>query len=1480
VAEVPDGLPFPLWFVCGDVLELWAASRASGARGLCVDHLLDGVEITAKFLASAGVGALGLVDGRVRDAVRGLGARPSLDRWLKVLGGLRKGLAASSSVLSQSLATATGAVLELADSDVWNLRQGPWKGEGVRGLRNWRAHAGVLGESQAEEVANRAIPAFLNAMAAVGRALASAHLVRVDGTGRGVEVPSGGGSDGVILDLSIGEQFQGLTGAAPGLYLGLEGEWAQVWPIVRHEPLGVEPGGLDPIDEAARFVHQVFVRVEGDAMQYVPLDRESVCGLGGSAETVAYRQWMSADAGRRGAFWAEVEELAAIRIGRDAELERLIDALDSARRSLSQAAPSASLSLLGAVGQGKSVLAAAVALAERDRAGGQVLVHIFKAGDAGCSLAAFIERALEELPELAHEPAPPWSPQERRRVLAGRLRAHRPAVVCDGVDELERAESGAVSKLRELSGSGGVWLFSGRPEEAVLSALGKARKIFPDGLPNMSPRDLRAMLLTHAAPVVRDAIALRDEPGDDGVLSRDAPASNPYVEALIEKAQGSPLYLALTLESLARKPTPAAVKEEIAIAGVAPGRLPKGIGELYQQLLQDWGTGDIATVKTPLLCYLAHAREPLGAAALAELIFSVPPTDDNQRERRVKLCHKALRIFMALLRGDRDRDGQHGYRPHHDSLREHLSTSQSHTEIWADTQARLAQLATRPTKVHDLQLRRHLYRHGIPYLLRDNRVTHAHQLLTSFDYLYDRLNELQATDIDDLTSTYSQIKAGSNPEFDEWRTFFRQHTHLLHRADRHWGPERILHQLAYEHGIQTSVTAAAEDWSRAHHFPPLHLDRRPIHPIKNLALDATLEGHVSAVVGLLLLPDGRLASYGSDGSVRVWDTDRGAQLQALSGHTDWVNGVVALSDSRLASYSDDGSIRIWDPDTGTQLRVLEGHTAAVTGLVVLVDGRLGSSSYDGSVRIWDPDSGAQFELESHKGTGFGLFALSDGRLLSWSRGGAVRIGDPDGGARPLVLEGQPSEIGGMVVLSDDRLVSWTGGSPIRIWDPGSGELMREIDGGMAAAVDRVVALPNGRLASCPQVGETRVWDPDGGAPSVVLQGGFDWVKGVLELSDGRLAGWAQDGSVLVWDPDTGAVLRVLDGHAYGVNDLVQLMDGRLASCSADGSVRVWNPDNAVQPTQFGGDANGADGPVELPGASPAPVFIDGSGWLSAPGGLENLDLLEGHTDWPGSRDYLSAGEEVVLPDGRRASCSKQGDIRVWAPDGDAEDVVLTDRADEERDPFDLRQWDLVPLPDGRLASWCSEGSVRVWHPDDRAPRLVLEGHTRWVMGLIALSDGRLVSWSTDGSIRLWDPGSGAQLRVLEGHTDEVINLVVLAGGYLASCSADGSLRVWDPDSGAQLHVLEGHRDVSDLVVLPDGRLVSWSLDSVRILAVGDELSLVARAVYDSSVPSRFLVTSSGIAGVGWERGRRLFLLRIRDQTPEADSVPGVNLEAR
>jgi WD40 repeat protein len=117
-----------------------------------------------------------------------------------------------------------------------------------------------------------------------------------------------------------------------------------------------------------------------------------------------------------------------------------------------------------------------------------------------------------------------------------------------------------------------------------------------------------------------------------------------------------------------------------------------------------------------------------------------------------------------------------------------------------------------------------------------------------------------------------------------------------------------------------------------------------------------LLSHGGSVYFLAVLADGRLASGGDDGNIKVWPKEGAAEPMILSHGVSPSNGLAGLTlavlgDGRLVSAGSDGKIKIW-PKEDKGEPVLLSHGAPVRTLAVLADGRLASGGEDGRIRIW------------------------------------------------------------------------------------------------------------------------------------------------------------------------------------------------------------------------------------------------------------------------------------------------------------------------------------------------------------------------------------------------------------------------------------------------------------------------------------------------------------------------------------------------
>ncbi|MBK3563708.1 trypsin-like peptidase domain-containing protein [Streptomyces sp. MBT62] len=544
------------------------------------------------------------------------------------------------------------------------------------------------------------------------------------------------------------------------------------------------------------------------------------------------------------------------------------------------------------------------------------------------------------------------------------------------------------------------------------------------------------------------------------------------------------------------------------------------------------------------------------------------------------------------------------------------------------------------------------------------------------------------------------------------------------------------------------------------------------HPGDPASDGITLGRHTSEVVGLELLPGGRIISMGCfrDGRIaeraRVWNPAQPDQAEAEFGPADARMGRIAvLPEGQIVSGHPHGALLLWSPTSGASQPTVFGQLDSdMVSLAVLDDGRVAVGEKYGTITIWDPAAPGVAVRLGHASHRHPFVAgLRNDRLVSGARDGRLLIWDvrhPD--APPALLGRHDAPISALAVLRDGTVVSGGMDGRVLIWDP-QDAMPEGIDLNSHRERD-VAVLPDGRVVSLGDDGRPRLWDPTASRPVPVEVGNYGpSTIAQTVLPDGSVLG-EENGMYATITPSSRAadnpgeedfrrqfhawrdeIARAQD-DAF-VQSMAVLPSGNLLLGGFDGVLRLRDPDRPHAPAVVVGRH---PGPVEAIAVADEGSVVTGC----YDGVVRRWDL--------GTLLRRRRGLARLMPGANRS----------------VEQIV--GRADD-------RIVDVLVLPDGRVAwTWRDGSAVRIGHPDRPEERYELpDSYGIW--SLATDIDNAVIG--VNGAVRVWrldttsyEPSQPVPQRV---------NAAAGAGSGLLVIGGPGHLALWDAALGVGI-ATSGH----------------------------------------------------------------------------------------
>jgi WD40 repeat protein len=275
--------------------------------------------------------------------------------------------------------------------------------------------------------------------------------------------------------------------------------------------------------------------------------------------------------------------------------------------------------------------------------------------------------------------------------------------------------------------------------------------------------------------------------------------------------------------------------------------------------------------------------------------------------------------------------------------------------------------------------------------------------------------------------------------------------------------------------------------------------------------------------------DGRIASAGQGGDVKVWDVKTGRSS------VEFNDGIFALA---------------WHPD---------GRRLAVAG----------SNDELFTVKVWDTLRPEKYIFKLPREREYFVVAFSpDSKYLVTGRQkGAVQVWDAETGQEVATLGYHKQSVVAVVFSRDGKLLATAStDGEVKLWDAtrlGEEQEGRSLPRRARVPGPSVAFSPDGRrLATGGEHNTVLIWDLQNGQEPQTLwgHGGEVYTLAFSPDEDGRwVASGGEDGTVKVWDSHTREVVRTFRGHTGLVSSVAFTPDGRrLVSGSRDRTVKVWD----------------------------------------------------------------------------------------------------------------------------------------------------------------------------------------------------------------------------------------------------------------------------------------------------------------------------------
>jgi len=550
-----------------------------------------------------------------------------------------------------------------------------------------------------------------------------------------------------------------------------------------------------------------------------------------------------------------------------------------------------------------------------------------------------------------------------------------------------------------------------------------------------------------------------------------------------------------------------------------------------------------------------------------------------------------------------------------------------------------------------------------------------------------------------------------------------------------------------------------------------------------------------------------------DGSLRIWDTQKGTLLRTTLGDV----AVINPSSKDIVLESRDFFINVWDSQEGKHQCKLEGHWNSVSAIVMSLDGAtIVSASFDRTVRVWNAQNGKVLHVLSGHLFPVKLLALSrDGKtVFSGSRANDLRVWDIESGKLKHHLKNRHDyyyNIDALDISTDGKTLFAVSSEGLETWDEQTGEL-KLISEVRSDDLTILIKSPHEMLyvafVSYLNNHVITIWNLKNNKLHHELECQGGPVR-ILQISQDQrtLLSFTQEKFLQLWDVQSGKLLQTIQHltpiEIHELTIEISVDASIIILGSKDNTLHVWDMQNRVLRYVLTGQQNPAispDGNIVVSSSENGILHI----WDAATGKLRHT--LDGH-EGQILKILISPDSNAVI------SGSSDKSLRLWSlRDGKLQDII-DDRWDYESV--------LMYGVGGRIISISNKHAIQVCNAQNGQCHQEFEIPAEWTE-ILAISPNShnfvLGYYSSEGyNLQLGDAQTGEMVQILNALHNKVKAISFsLDGKFIVLSSQDGRLQIWD-SQGSEIIGLDGL--TSGAEISPDGRTIV--LGSHEVIQVWD-----------------------------------------------------------